>query len=215
MGRCLELEKNFMNKTKITVETYNKIAPDFEKMYCKKIYYQKYLDRFLSYLQKNQAILDAGCGTGHVARYVKEKGYVVEGIDLSKEMIKIAKSKSKDIKFEIEDIRKARYSPDSFDAIMYLFSLNHLNNNEFEEIICTSLKIIKKGGFIFLGLPEGTGEKMEDEYLKLGRKMYFNYFEKKYVKLILKKYNFNIIKINNKFLKEEKRNEFYVIAKNI
>src|SRR5258707_5436658 len=37
------------------------------------------------------AILDAGCGTGRYSRELARRGYIVHGVDLSPELIQVAK----------------------------------------------------------------------------------------------------------------------------
>ncbi|MEO8721690.1 MAG: methyltransferase domain-containing protein, partial [Ginsengibacter sp.] len=43
--------------------------------------------------QPGETILDAGCGTGDLTAMIASSGAIVEGIDLSKEMIHQAKEK--------------------------------------------------------------------------------------------------------------------------
>ena len=42
-----------------------------------------------------KTLLDMGCGTGKHAELLCNKGYIVHGIDLSEDMLKIAKNRSK------------------------------------------------------------------------------------------------------------------------
>ena len=47
-------------------------------------------DSFLKYLEPGSLILDFGCGSGRDSRYFMSKGFKVEAIDGSEEMVKIA-----------------------------------------------------------------------------------------------------------------------------
>jgi len=62
-------------------------------------------------------VLDVGCGTGRFSKIFWEKGFSVVGIDVSEEMIKIAKAKSHDpgVRFEVADMRTFK-SDELFDA---------------------------------------------------------------------------------------------------
>jgi SAM-dependent methyltransferase len=62
-------------------------------------------------------ILDAGCGTGRYSRELASRGYIVHGVDLSPELIEIAKGAVEDrpggVSFAVADIlapRAARYA---------------------------------------------------------------------------------------------------------
>ena len=48
---------------------------------------------------------DMGCGPGHVARYLHERGVPVCGVDLSPELVKLARRLTPDIPFEQGDMR--------------------------------------------------------------------------------------------------------------
>ena len=53
-------------------------------------------------------ILDAGCGTGRYSRELARRGYIVHGVDLSPELIEVAKDGARDrtagVSFAVEDI---------------------------------------------------------------------------------------------------------------
>jgi SAM-dependent methyltransferase len=71
-------------------------------------------------------ILDGGCGTGGHAIPLAERGYDVTGIDLSEEMINIAKEKARkrnvNIDFYVMDLRDLKLSK-KFDACILMFSV--------------------------------------------------------------------------------------------
>lgn len=56
---------------------------------------------------KDGLVLDMGCGTGAMTRYLDAHGYDMTGIDLSEEMLTIAKEKSSpDILYLLQDMRQ-------------------------------------------------------------------------------------------------------------
>ena len=94
-----------MDKTRLTVSTYNKIARRYAELNFDDTSNLLYVDKFLSYLSKNAKILDTGCGAGNLVKYILIKGYECEGIDLSEEMIKIAKDKVPEGKFTLMNMQ--------------------------------------------------------------------------------------------------------------
>jgi len=78
-------------------------------------------------------ILDLACGTGILAISLASQGHIVHGIDISPEMVAVAKSKSVDIpnvSFEVQDMT-AFVVPGKFDLITCTFdSLNYVLNRD-------------------------------------------------------------------------------------
>ena len=52
---------------------------------------------------KNSTILDLGCGNGALSKALHDKGYIVRGLDASKELLDIAKKNYPDIEFTLAD----------------------------------------------------------------------------------------------------------------
>lgn len=73
-----------------------------------------------------KTILDGGCGTGGHAISLAVRGYEVTGIDLSEEMINIAKEKASksgvNIDFNVMDLRDLRLNK-KFDACILMFAV--------------------------------------------------------------------------------------------
>ena len=69
-----------------------------------------------------KSILDLGCGTGKHDFILAEKGYDITGIDLSEEMIAIAKTKKSkyNINFRVADVRNYE-SEHKYDVVLSLF----------------------------------------------------------------------------------------------
>ena len=77
-------------------------------------------------------LLDAGCGTGRYAIELARRGYAVEGVDLSKELIAVAadsaKALSTSVSFSVGDL--AGLSPAHCDAILCRGVLNDFLDDE-------------------------------------------------------------------------------------
>ncbi len=75
-------------------------------------------------------VLDIACALGDLARYMKDEGFDVFGIDLSDEMIEIAKERHSDISFELLDMAMIDQLNQKFGTIYCLGnSLVHLENS--------------------------------------------------------------------------------------
>lgn len=89
------------------------------------------------------SIFDIGCGTGFSLEYLKTKGYLsLKGIDPSREMIKIAKSKKLDVKIGgFQDLSKIY---EKYDLILSISALQWVISNKSEIEIKNIIKKIAK-----------------------------------------------------------------------
>lgn len=96
-------------------------------------------------------VLDVCCGTGQLARRLSRHGYVVNGLDSSAEMLRVARASVPEAGFVHEDA--VRFAVDEpFDAVVCTFdSLNHLLEPENVARALRSVhEALKPGGrFVF------------------------------------------------------------------
>lgn len=113
-------------------------------------------DSFLKYLEPGSLILDFGCGSGRDSRYFMSKGFNVEAIDGSEEMVKIASKVTgltvRQMMFNELD-EKERY-----DGIFACASILHVPYNELPDIFARLKKAVKKNGYIYVSFKYGDYE---------------------------------------------------------
>lgn len=107
-------------------------------------------------LVEGDRILDIGCGIGIIAHLLAEKHKEVVGIDLLPESIKIAKAKcaSQNITFEVGDVMKLRYKDNSFDCVVFLEVIEHVENPM--KALSEIWRVLRPGGYLVLSTPNGA-----------------------------------------------------------
>lgn len=84
----------------------------------------------LSQLPDGASVLDLCCGTGHLAKLMAARGYVVTGLDGSPDMISHARNNAADLEFVVGDARDFTFQQ-RFDCVVCTSaSLNHIRNTE-------------------------------------------------------------------------------------
>jgi len=103
------------------------------------------------YAPTAEKLLDLGCGTGTLLKYFFDRGFHVEGVDLSEGMLAVARQKLPKSKFTQQDMSAFSLS-DTFDVITCVFdSINHLTKYvEWENVFSRVNSHLRKDGiFIF------------------------------------------------------------------
>lgn len=129
---------------------WDKIAERYSKQpIADEASYQKKLKVTQEYFKPEMEVLEFGCGTGGTAiihaHYVKH----IRAIDISSEMIKIAKAKAEaqginNVTFEQSTIEELKTADCSYDAVLGLSILHLLENKE--SAIAKVYKMLKPGG---------------------------------------------------------------------
>jgi SAM-dependent methyltransferase len=111
-------------------------------------------------------VLEVGCGTGGFARLLARHADRVLALDLSPEMIRVARERSGrdgNITFEVADVTSRRLPADRFDAVASIATLHHLPFGSTLSRLATSLK--PGGTLAVLDLYDRTGP--TDKFLDL------------------------------------------------
>ncbi len=135
---------------KSIAKSYNKIASE----YTKKHGYEEHLalpslKKFLDYLPANAEVLDIGCGGGQDSKFLTDNNCSVLGIDLSKEMINLAKKYSPNSNFKVLDLMKLS-SYKKYDGIWCCRVFHHISLEKQDKFIIKLKSLLKKDGILYL-----------------------------------------------------------------
>ncbi len=83
------------------------------------------------YMKKKGTLLDVGCGTASITKLFYEDGFNVTGLDISSDMLEVAKSKCSGIEYINADITKKVEFSKKFDYVMCNFdTVNYFSGYE-------------------------------------------------------------------------------------
>ena len=121
------------------------------------------LNRFAEATAKRGLVADLGCGPGHIAKYLHDRGVTLKGIDISKEMVRIAGEYSPGIEFETGDMRALRLADESLAGIVALYSIVHFDAAELELVARECRRVLRAGGLMLLAFHIGDETNHLDE----------------------------------------------------
>ena len=180
------------DNTDITIESYDKTVKDYVRL-VDSLYPQKESKKFISLIKENSLILDLGCGPGRDSKIFSNKGYKVIGVDLSKEMIKVAKQRVKTANFKVMDLRNMSFKDNYFDAIWANAIFMHISKKEISQAIKETLRILKKDGILYISIKEGKGEELLPDKRYGGVKKFWSFYQKNEFEKLLNESGFTIL----------------------
>ncbi len=114
-------------------------------------------------------VLDAGCGTGRMSRYLADRGCAVQGVDLSPGMVEMARRDHPDLEFAVASLTDLPFPDDSFAGVMVWYSAIHTPPEGQARIFAEVARVLRPGGHFLIGLQAGEGTRdVSAAYAKFG-----------------------------------------------
>ncbi len=101
---------------------------------------------------------DIGCGTGRLEPYLAARGLSPRGIDLSPEMIRVARRDYPDFGFEVADLRKLPFEDASLAGVVCWYSLMYLPPSDRPVAFGELARVVKPGGFLATAFKAGDSQ---------------------------------------------------------
>jgi SAM-dependent methyltransferase len=107
---------------------------------------ERLIDNFvrLSGLPAGARVVDLGCGSGVFTNLLRDRGYQCVGVDLSPNLIAIARANFSGIEFRTGDIERLPFPDGSFDGVLLSGVLHHLP--EPSRCAAEVFRILRPGG---------------------------------------------------------------------
>jgi ubiquinone/menaquinone biosynthesis C-methylase UbiE len=99
----------------------------------------------------NSKLLEVGCATGTLTRYIATLDHIPTGVDYSIKMIELAQTSNMNIKFSVASVLDLPFENASFDAVIAASLINIVadKNKAIDELFRTC----KKGGIVTILVP--------------------------------------------------------------
>lgn len=189
--------------------------------------FQKEIDVLVENLKKESTILDVGTAIGDYPKYLTEKcdkNFHVIGIDSSENMIHVARKNAPKADFKVMDMRYLDFPKNTFDAIICLATLIHVNDEEALKILDKFDLMLKQEGIVIINVMEhirGDKEIYDKEPFNPQYNTYFNQYKKDFFIEWYSKKGYSILHIfdnpifNTEQVKEisADTNQFSIIVK--
>lgn len=172
-------------------QSYDEIVDWYANNRCLDLTMEKY---YLNFIPKDlpfqHKILDIGCGTGEpIAKYLIHEGYIVTGVDNSRNMIAICKKKFPKERWLVADMRTLDLN-EKFHTVIAWHSLFHLSPNDQRRSLALLASYVENNGLFIFTSGSEEGECYSNNG---GKNLYHASLSIDEYQQILREYNFKIL----------------------
>ena len=177
-------------------ESYDRLAEEYTRRIADELQHKpldrELLDRFAKQTKRRGEVCDMGCGPGHVARYLRDAGASVFGLDLSPRMLEQARKLNPDIPFREGNMLALNIPDGALAGIAAFYAIVNIPRRSLPAVFCEMQRVLQPGGLLLLAFHTGNEMLHEDELW--GQKISMDFFllPPTEIKLELETANFTI-----------------------
>ncbi len=105
--------------------------------------------------QVRGAVVDVGCGPGHVTAHLASLGLDVAGVDLSPKMVEIARRRYPDLRFSVGSMTALDLPDGELGGLVAWWSIFHLPPEELPKVFAEFRRTLAPGGRLLIGFHVG------------------------------------------------------------
>jgi len=146
-----------------TIQFYSKYSEQYDVKHASlNNYNQTYVD-FINNAGSKHSLLDLACGPGNVAKFIKNyiPEIAVTGVDLSPEMLSLAKEKIKDATFYQSDIIELAIPEQTYGLICCAFGLPYIKPDQIADFVTQIDRYSEKGTSVYISCMQGNKSQAE------------------------------------------------------
>lgn len=125
---------------------------------------QAWLDRYADLVRDAGPVVELGCGSGHVAAYLADRGLEMAGLDLSPAMVAEAQRMFPTISFQVGDMLDLPFAEGSLAGVVLFYSIIHFEDAQLERCFLELRRVLRPGGVATLAFHVGDERLHRDEW---------------------------------------------------
>jgi SAM-dependent methyltransferase len=180
-------------------ESYDRLAEEYTRRIADELQHKpldrELLDRFAKQTKGRGDVCDMGCGPGHVARYLRDAGASVFGLDLSPGMLEQAQKLNPDIPFREENMLSLDIPDGTLAGVAAFYAIVNIPRKSLPLVFREIWRVLQSRGLLLLAFHIGYEVLHEDELWGQKISMDFLLFQPSEIRLDLEKAGFNIEEI--------------------
>ena len=148
-------------------ESYDRLAEEYARRISGELQHKPLdralLDRFAKQTRERGEVCDMGCGPGHVARYLRDAGASVFGLDLSPRMLDQARKLNPDIPFREGNMLALNIPEGTLAGVAAFYAIVNIPRQSLPAVFREIRRVLQPGGLLLLAFHTGDEVLHEDE----------------------------------------------------
>ena len=148
-------------------ESYDRLAEEYTRRISDELQHKpldrELLDRFAKQTQGRGEVCDMGCGPGHVARYLRDAGASVFGLDLSHGMVEQARKLNPAIPFREGNMMALDLADETLAGIAAFYAIVNIPKQSLPVVFREIHRVLRPDGLLLLAFHTGDEVLHEDE----------------------------------------------------
>lgn len=153
--------------TNLIRESYDRLAEEYARRISDELQHKpldrQLLNRFAKQTKGQGEVCDMGCGPGHVARYLRDAGASVFGLDLSPGMVEQARKLNPDIPFRKGNMLSLDLADATLAGIAAFYAIVNIPKHSLPVIFREMHRVLRPDGLLLLAFHSGDEVLHEDE----------------------------------------------------
>jgi SAM-dependent methyltransferase len=108
-------------------------------------------------------VADVGCGPGHVTDHLHQLGVDAFGIDLSPQMIDVARRGHPGLRFEVGSMTDLHLADASVAALLAFWSVIHIPDDAIPAVFSQFRRVLRPGAPVLLGFHAGSKSQLKTQ----------------------------------------------------
>jgi SAM-dependent methyltransferase len=177
-------------------ESYDRIADEYARRLFDELRHKprdrELLNRFAAAVAGRGEVCDMGCGPGQVARYLRDVGAAVFGLDLSPRMLEQARRLNPDISFREGNMMALPLPDGALAGIAAFYAIVNIPKESLPSVFREMYRVLQPGGLLLLAFHCGDEILHEDQLWGRPIAMDFFFFQPSAIRQYVERVGFAI-----------------------
>lgn len=148
-------------------ESYDRLADEYARRIFNELQHKPLdralLNRFAGEVAGRGEVCDMGCGPGQVARYLRDAGVAVFGLDLAPQMVEQARRLNPDISFREGNMLALDLPAGALAGIAAFYAIVNIPRESLPAVFREMARVLQPGGLLLLAFHAGSDTLHESE----------------------------------------------------